>query len=120
MNQDGDYTCSCASGYQGKNCTVGKFKAIDFSIMHNLETFIHNKTFYSYFEISGQMVKLKKVVGSIFFFLAQFIKTSSHYNKIGHNINVLQQTACLVVYPITVGNLVSSLIERQWVRLLTL
>ena len=28
MNQDGDYTCTCASGYEGKNCTVGKFKAL--------------------------------------------------------------------------------------------
>ena len=27
-----------------------------------------------------------------------------HYKKIGYNINVLQQTACLVVNPITVGN----------------
>ena len=26
------------------------------------------------------------------------------YKKIGYNINVLQQTACLVVNPITVGN----------------
>ena len=31
-------------------------------------------------------------------------KVSSHYKKIGYNINVLQQTACLVVNPITVGN----------------
>ena len=28
----------------------------------------------------------------------------SHYKKIGYNINVLQQTACLVVNPIMVGN----------------
>ena len=28
----------------------------------------------------------------------------SHYKKIGYNIDVLQQTACLVVNPITVGN----------------
>ena len=28
----------------------------------------------------------------------------SHYIKIGYNIYVLQQTACLVVNPITVGN----------------
>ena len=28
----------------------------------------------------------------------------SHYKKIGYNINVLQQTACLVVKPIAVGN----------------
>ena len=27
-----------------------------------------------------------------------------HYKKIGYNINVLQQTACLVVNPITVGS----------------
>ena len=37
-------------------------------------------------------------------FLAQFIKIISHYKKIGYNINVLQQTACLMVNPITVGN----------------
>ena len=29
----------------------------------------------------------------------------SHYKNVGYNINVLQQTACLVVSPITVGNL---------------
>ena len=46
--------------------------------------------------------KLKKIVGSNNF-SAQFIKIISHY-KNGYNINVLQQTACLVVNPITVGN----------------
>ena len=50
-------------------------------------------------------------------FSAQFIKIISHYKKIGYNINVLQQTACLVVNPITVGNFASSLIARQWVGL---
>ena len=71
-----------------------------------------------------------------------------HYKKIGYNINVLQQTACLVVDPITVGKnskwvwsgtttitnrrqpsgtagkspptLLSSLIARPWVGLQTL
>ena len=47
--------------------------------------------------------KLKKIVCSNNF-SAQFIKMISHYKKIGYNINVLQQTACLVVNPITVGN----------------
>ena len=47
--------------------------------------------------------KLKKIVGSNNF-SAQFIKLISHYKKVGYNINVLQQTACLVVDPITVGN----------------
>ena len=52
----------------------------------------------------GDLVyKLKKIVGSNNF-SAQFIKIISHYKKIGYNFNVLQQTACLVVNPITVGN----------------
>ena len=51
----------------------------------------------------GDLVfKLKKIVGSNNF-SAQFIKIISHYKKIGYNINVLQQTECLVVNPITVG-----------------
>ena len=50
-----------------------------------------------------KLYKLKKIVGSNNF-SAQFIKIISHYKKIGYNINVLQQTACLVVNPITVGN----------------
>ena len=62
------------------------------------------------------MYNLKKIVGSNIF-SAQFIKIIYHYKKIGYNINVLQQTACLVVNPITVSNFVSSLIARRWVRL---
>ena len=51
-------------------------------------------------EFYGDLVyKLKKIVGSNNF-SAQFIKIISHYKK----INELQQTACLVVNPITVGN----------------
>ena len=49
------------------------------------------------------LYKLKKIVGSNNS-SAQFIKIISHYKKIGYNINVLQQTACLVVNPIMVGN----------------
>ena len=52
----------------------------------------------------GDLVyKLKKIVGSNNF-SAQFIKIISHYKKIGYNINVLQQTSCLVVNQIMVGN----------------
>ena len=42
------------------------------------------------------LFKLKKVVSSNIF-SAQFIKILTHYKKIGYNINVLQQTACLVI-----------------------
>ena len=52
---------------------------------------------------SGLVYKLKKIVGSINF-SAQFIKITSQYKNIGYVINVLQQTACLVVNPIKVGN----------------
>ena len=47
--------------------------------------------------------KLNRIVGYNNF-SAQFINIISHYKKIGYNINVLQQTACLVVNPIGVGN----------------
>ena len=47
------------------------------------------------------MYKLK-IVGSNNFSV-HFIKIISHYKKIGYNVNELQQTACLVVNPITVG-----------------
>ena len=42
------------------------------------------------------LFKLKKVVSSNIF-SAQLIKIITHYKKIGYNINVLQQTACLVI-----------------------
>ena len=61
------------------------------------------KTLVGILMILNGVHKLKKIVGSNNF-SAQFIKIISHYKKIGYNINVLQQTACLVVNPITVGN----------------
>ena len=47
--------------------------------------------------------KLKKIAGSNKF-SARFIKIISHYKNIGFIISVLQQTPCLVVNPIMVGN----------------
>ena len=58
--------------------------------------------------------KLKKIVGSNNFSV-QLIKIISHNKKIGYNINVLHQTACLVV-----EILLSSLIARRLVGLQTL
>ena len=53
-------------------------------------------------EFYGDLVyKLKEIVGSNNV-SAQFIKIISHHKKIGYNNNVLQQTACLVINPITV------------------
>ena len=66
----------------------------------------------------GDLVyKLKEIVDSNNF-SAQFIKIVSHYKKIGYNINVMQQTACFMVNPITVGNF--ALMARRLVGLQTL
>ena len=54
-------------------------------------------------ELYGDLVYKLKIIGSNNF-SAHFIKITSHYKKIGYNINVLQQTASLVVNQITVGN----------------
>ena len=35
-------------------------------------------------------------------FSDQFIKNMMRYKRIGYNINVMQQSACLVINPITV------------------
>ena len=60
-----------------------------------------------FLEFYGNLVyKLKKINNNNNNYSAQFIKISSHYKKIGYNINVLQQIACLVVNPILVGNFV--------------
>ena len=68
----------------------------------------------------GDLVyKFEKIVGSNNF-SAYFIKIISHYKKIGYNIKVLQQSACLVVNPTTVATLLSSLIAHWWVGLQTL
>ena len=57
-------------------------------------------------EFYGDLVyKLKKIVDSNNF-KPQLITIFSHYKTIGYNINVLQQTACLVVNPISVDNFV--------------
>ena len=54
-------------------------------------------------EFYGYLVYiLKKIV--VHNFSAQFSKIISHYKKIGYNIDELQQSACLVVNPITTGN----------------
>ena len=67
-----------------------------------LESFLHQGL--SEPKFYGDLVyKLKKIVGSNNF-SAQFIKIISDYKKIGYSFNVLQQTACLVVNPITAGN----------------
>ena len=56
-------------------------------------------------EFYGEKVyKYKKIVGRNDF-SDQFRKIFIHYKRIGNNMNVMRQTACLVVNPITVNNI---------------
>ena len=67
-------------------------------------TLFGKEPFCSEPDFYGDLVyKLKKIVGS-YDFSAQFIEIISNYKRIGYNIIVLQQTACLVVNSIMVGN----------------
>ena len=49
------------------------------------------------------VINLRKLLALIIF-QRRLLKIISHYKKIDYNINDLQQTARLVVNPITVGN----------------
>ena len=80
-------------GFLASSVSTYDFSTLYTTLPHNLVNLVYGDLVY----------KLKKIVGSDNF-SAQFIKIISHYKKIGYNINVLQQTACLVVNPITVGN----------------
>ena len=58
-------------------------------------------------EFNGDLVcKLRKTVSSAGF-SDQFNKVIMHYKHIGYNINVMRQSACLVINPITVNSLSS-------------
>ena len=55
-------------------------------------------------EFYGDLVyKFKKLIGSNDFSF-QFRKIITRYRRIGYNLNVMRQSACLVFNPITVDN----------------
>ena len=67
-------------------------------------------------EFYGHLVyKFKQIVGRADF-SDQFRKIIVRYKRIGYNINIMRQTACLMFNPIT---LLPSLIARRWVGLQT-
>ena len=65
-------------------------------------------------EFDGDLVyKLRKIIGKNDF-PYHFKKIIVRYKKIGYNIDVLRQTACLVVNPIKVNSYaLTSLIARR-------
>ena len=59
-------------------------------------------------EFYGDLVyKFKKIVGRSDF-SDQFRKIIVRYKRIGYNINIMRQSACLVFNPITVNNTVNN------------
>ena len=48
-------------------------------------------------------------------FSDQFRKIIIRHKRIGYDLNVMRQSACLVINPITVDNFVHSLIARRWI-----
>ena len=70
-----------------------------------LKTLLHQGL--SELEFYGDLVyKFKKIVGRADF-SDQFQKIIVRYKRIGYNINIMQQSACLVFNPITVNNFAS-------------
>ena len=64
-------------------------------------------------EFYGDLVyKFRKIIGKNDF-PYHFKKIIVRYKKIGYNIDVLRQTACLVANPIKVNSFFTSLIARR-------
>ena len=60
--------------------------------------------------------KFQRIVGKSNF-SDQFKKIIKRYKKVGYNLDIMRQSACLVVNPFTVYiYMFSSLIARRWVR----
>ena len=58
-------------------------------------------------EFYGDLVYKFRKIYACNDFSTQFRKIILRYKKIGYNINVIRQTACMVVNPITVNNFAS-------------
>ena len=79
---------------------------VDFNARNkSLKTLLHQGL--SEPEFYGDLVyKFKKIVGRVDF-SDQFRKIIVRYKRIGYNINIMRQSACLVFNPITVNNFAS-------------
>ena len=98
-----------------RNCEIGVFNgSIDNSMMESLLVLSMFKLFKNTFAsrpigtgFYGDLIyKFKKIVGRADF-SDQFRKIIVRYKRIGYNINIMQQSACLVFNPVTVINFAS-------------
>ena len=87
----------------------------DSFLLQNSSATRHIRTY-----IFGDLVyKFKRIVGKPNF-SDQFKKIVKRYVRVGYNLDIMRQSACLVLNPITFIAMVSSLIARRWVRPQTL
>ena len=67
-------------------------------------------------ESYGDLIyKLKKNKVGRAYFSDQFRKLIARYKRIGYNINIMRQSACLVLTQSRLITLLPSLIARRWV-----
>ena len=97
--------CRC----RGLRGTFSKFYRRHYELVSKfnvgLKTLLHQGL--SEPEFYGDLVyKFKKIVGRVDF-CDQFRKIIVRYKRIGYNINIMRQSACLVFNPITVNNFAS-------------
>ena len=90
--------------YSGKLCVFTVFELVSkFNV--GIKTLLHQGL--SEPEFYGDLVyKFKKIVGRVDI-SDQFRKIIVRYKRIGYNINIMRQSACLVFNPITVNNFAS-------------
>ena len=96
-------------GRSGLRKTFSKFYRRHYELVSKfnvgLKTLLHQGL--SEPEFYGDLVcKFKQIVGRADFF-DQFRKIIVRYKRIGYNINIMRQSACLVFNPITVNNFAS-------------
>ena len=66
-------------------------------------------------EFYGDLVNKFKKIRGITDFSDQFRKIIMRYKRIGYNLNVIRQSACLVINPITVDGYAALFIARRWI-----
>ena len=96
-------------GYRYHIWTFSKFYRRHYELVSKfnvgLKTLLHQGLLEPEF-YSDLIYKFKKIVGRADF-SDQFKKIIVRYKRIGYNINIMRQSACLVFNPITVNNFAS-------------
>ena len=89
--------------------TISKFYRRQYELVSKFSVGLKTRLHQGLSEPEFYVYKFKKNVGRAYF-SDQFRKIIVRYKRIGYNINIMRQSACLVFNPIN-----PSLIARRWV-----